>query len=899
MKGLNYFRQKIVEFEKSTPTPKADFYREYTTFIIDKMKSVQYTDSENKTHDVDAFFANPERAIAKIKEDRNLKLPLVSVGIDDIDEDSERRRASHNIEISTVWDTKERRAVRVISRASKPINLSFTINIWAKYVEDMNQLVENIALLFNPSLDFETSQSTNTKAFITQITDGSVMSSPDREDRVVRKLITVTAEAYLSYPKYVVTQTGEIETMTADFEFVDYPDSNYRSVMSLKGNSGFNLEHQFPDIDRRNPLPTVDDPHAGSTPYLNNEVRLSDGFTMLYNVFVPNASGGPHPLVIATPGTGNYRHSSAYTPSPGFLRNSKNPRTENYGEQLLAAGFAYAIYDVRAQSTPWDPKGGGGGLDSSLYYQPNLIPSGDISVPWEEFGSENFAVRELLDVFEIKDHVASGSNPWLSNIDGSAVGHIGGSLGGMAGGFAAIYSGKSVPLTGIDESTKDFITAGAGAYGFETDWGYTAESKFSSFQAVHIESFFGRWQVFRNGTPPTRFGFLTGPIRMYDLTVTAPRHLSLYESAIVSGSMNGYITEMERRCPIDSNLSSTVVPANMAFSYDDRQRGIDNWIDTFESYGSGTSAPKKFFGCTGHHGSPKNKGVQKIIETEAMDWFKYYLKGDTSITLRDKTYKFMESPSGIDDYRDIDHTRTFHDMNYVSSVNVSSIGYALTLGFGFDELLYTGTSSVDVVSGTTDGDFRLKYQPQIDTFEVGNTGTKRSITSTSDLIEWIKYERGEGSLYSGTEFKKRLQGGSKINQGMFAFIAPSATADYIIFGSASGSFKIDSPSAGLFSFDLYDLQPGMNPRLITTGSQAFDFPVSATQVSVVSRFQCYRLNMGHQLAVVIKNHSLFTPDIEDPTRTNTFEICPYFNRNRFTFDLENSGCSVRVPMKYY
>ena len=107
MKGLNYFRQKIVEFEKSTPTPKADFYREYTTFIIDKMKSVQYTDSENKTHDVDAFFANPERAIAKIKEDRNLKLPLVSVGIDDIDEDSERRRASHNIEISTVWDTKE------------------------------------------------------------------------------------------------------------------------------------------------------------------------------------------------------------------------------------------------------------------------------------------------------------------------------------------------------------------------------------------------------------------------------------------------------------------------------------------------------------------------------------------------------------------------------------------------------------------------------------------------------------------------------------------------------------------------------------------------------------------------------------------------------------------------
>jgi len=216
MRGQDYFRQKIQELELIAPAEKSDFYREYSKFLLAKMGMVKFIDSEGKPQDITTFFANPERAIAKIHEDRNITLPVLTVSIDDIDEDTDRRRTSSNLEISTVWDKKTQRALRVISKASKPINLSFSINIWAKYVEDINQIVENIMLLFNPSLDFQTSNSTNTKAFIEQITDNSVASSPDKEDRVIRKMIVLTAEAYLTYPKYLVTSTGEIEKYAAE-----------------------------------------------------------------------------------------------------------------------------------------------------------------------------------------------------------------------------------------------------------------------------------------------------------------------------------------------------------------------------------------------------------------------------------------------------------------------------------------------------------------------------------------------------------------------------------------------------------------------------------------------------------------------------------------------------------
>ena len=232
MRGYDYFRKKIQELELKAPATKSNFYREHTDFLLKKMKTVEFVDSENKAVKPTVFFANPERAIAKMKEDRNLTLPVITVAIGDIDEDLDRRRSNFNLDINTIWDPKKRVARRIVSTVPKAVNISFSINVWAKYIEDVNQLVENILLLFNPSMDITTSRSNNSKAFISQVTDNSVVTVADKTDRVVRKLIVVSVESYLPHRKYLVTSNGALELLGLDYEFIGDGPSN---VQALQG----------------------------------------------------------------------------------------------------------------------------------------------------------------------------------------------------------------------------------------------------------------------------------------------------------------------------------------------------------------------------------------------------------------------------------------------------------------------------------------------------------------------------------------------------------------------------------------------------------------------------------------------------------------------------------------
>ena len=232
MRGYDYFRKKIQELELKAPATKSNFYREHTDFLLKKMKTVEFVDSENKAVKPTVFFANPERAIAKMKEDRNLTLPVVTVAIGDIDEDLDRRRSNYNIDIKTVWDPKKRVARRIVSTIPKAVNITFSINVWAKYVEDVNQIVENILLLFNPSMHITTTKSNNSKAFIAQVTDNSVITVADKTDRVLRKLIVVSVESYLPNDNYLVTSNGALELLGLDYEFIGDGPSN---VQALQG----------------------------------------------------------------------------------------------------------------------------------------------------------------------------------------------------------------------------------------------------------------------------------------------------------------------------------------------------------------------------------------------------------------------------------------------------------------------------------------------------------------------------------------------------------------------------------------------------------------------------------------------------------------------------------------
>lgn len=923
MRGNDYFRQKIQELELKAPPEKSNFYREYTKFLIEKMKTVQYLDSEAKAQDINVFFANPERAIAKMKEDRNFKLPLISISIDDIDEDIDRRKTSSNLEINTVWDVKKRRATRIISKASKPINISFTINVWSKYIEDINQIIESIMLMFNPTLDFKTIDSTNTKAFIQQITDNSTMSAGDQKDRVIRKMIIVTAEAYLTNPKYLITSTGEIERMGVDFEFTDNPNSNYQTVLALGADSA---AARIDDINSQYTDPRVTQGTLAVSAIMNQEVKLSDGFTMLYNMFVPVYKpefGGKVPLIIHTPGTGQWRNAADLIPSTGFIRSAgegswpSNPRALYSVERLLAAGYAVATYDVRGQSSfileKWLSQGladeGGGANDSSLFHPANLIsnpedPFGP-KIPWREFGAENFAVRELLDVFEFKDHLVSGLNlPWTGEIQQDAVGHIGTSLGGMAGGAGAAWSGKTVPWHGISESQNEFKDAGAGEYGFPIDWGYTSDSVFSTFQAVSIGSFIADSRVFQPGDPGSRFGYLTGPIRMLHITTTAPRHLAPFEAGMRNDNIDDFVTNFNRRAPTTVEMQNTTVPVTAHFSYDDRQRGIDMALDALKDY----KGPKFFIGGTSHHNAPKNYHVENLYEDTSIAWFNRYVKGEATALdslPTDKDYYFMETPYEVSSFHNYDHVRAFHEADSDTLHPSTHTPFVLSRDYteGRNVLIQAEPQTIvnepdnDVYIDFTPSDPAINYDPPV--------------TSTSVFIDIIK-ERKEGGYPSVTS--TQLIKGLWDEISHTEYFSDPLESDYLFLGEVSAYCTFENDKPGNFGFDLLDKTPGVFPgsdgvRVVTTGSQGYESASQLGQRLIKSRFQCYKFKAGHRIGFRLKNHTYYgvTPDpnmddylgvgaLRKFETGRSFEICPYFTASRFTFDVHDGMTYIKLPL---
>ena len=81
----------------------------------------------------------------------------------------------------------------------------------------MNQIIEQIELMFNPSMTvFTKFSNTNIQAFISQVSDNSSVVVGDREDRVLRKIVSVVIDTYVPTEKYLYTSTGEIETFGVD-----------------------------------------------------------------------------------------------------------------------------------------------------------------------------------------------------------------------------------------------------------------------------------------------------------------------------------------------------------------------------------------------------------------------------------------------------------------------------------------------------------------------------------------------------------------------------------------------------------------------------------------------------------------------------------------------------------
>lgn len=204
-------RNRIVDLTTTKLLPVIDnVYKESLRSMLHIFGNMYYIDGNSNRIKVKCSHGNPERIAGRLKADNTLVLPMLTIVETGTDSDRDRMRYQ-NIVSETSWDPDKRRATRILSLPPRPINITYDINIWCKYKADMDMLRSSIFSLFSPDINIETQYSVYNKAFIESERDvGSVIAS-DTGDRILQKTITVTLETYIPSPKFMFTNTGEIQ----------------------------------------------------------------------------------------------------------------------------------------------------------------------------------------------------------------------------------------------------------------------------------------------------------------------------------------------------------------------------------------------------------------------------------------------------------------------------------------------------------------------------------------------------------------------------------------------------------------------------------------------------------------------------------------------------------------
>ena len=245
----NVFNIKRQIFERENANFRSlEFYRKTSKALLNIFSDGQIVGADNEIHPVNCNYANYERAIAMLFKSRNLTLPMMTLAISDTVEDFERRKPNTDIEFWTIKDEKRGRYTRVASLAPKAVKVSYQLNLWTRYVEDMNQLLEYVMAKFRPYLRVGTDFITNAPAFITAVSDNSTLTAPDKEDRIVRKTVTFEVETWMPTRQYMIQSNGTITEMKYEVSLktdISFSGNATPSQLVLD-TSGFETEILYP-----------------------------------------------------------------------------------------------------------------------------------------------------------------------------------------------------------------------------------------------------------------------------------------------------------------------------------------------------------------------------------------------------------------------------------------------------------------------------------------------------------------------------------------------------------------------------------------------------------------------------------------------------------------------------
>lgn len=188
--------------------------------ILDMFSNIEVLDEEGKAHRIPIIWASQEKAVAAIMQDNvrkdeslvvdRIRLPMLAVNSTDFQYDVDRYTYHGALDWNREKDgrpgfyVKEKKHERdtVFGRARGiPVNITYTLYAWTMYIEDMNQIIEQIMSKFSLDAYIRVrGVAWEIPVQLDSIANNLEVEPGDQAVRVVKFQFNLTAKTYIPQP---------------------------------------------------------------------------------------------------------------------------------------------------------------------------------------------------------------------------------------------------------------------------------------------------------------------------------------------------------------------------------------------------------------------------------------------------------------------------------------------------------------------------------------------------------------------------------------------------------------------------------------------------------------------------------------------------------------------------
>jgi hypothetical protein len=187
--------------------------------ILDMFSNIEVLDEDGKAHRVPIIWASQEKAVAAIMQDNvrkdetlvvdRIRLPMLAVNSTDFQYDANRYTYHGALDFMRGRDGKPGFAIKekydrdtVFGRARGiPINITYTLYAWTLYIQDMNQIIEQILSKFSLDAYIRVrGVAWEVPVELDSIANNLDVEPGDQAVRVVKFQFNFTAKTYIPQP---------------------------------------------------------------------------------------------------------------------------------------------------------------------------------------------------------------------------------------------------------------------------------------------------------------------------------------------------------------------------------------------------------------------------------------------------------------------------------------------------------------------------------------------------------------------------------------------------------------------------------------------------------------------------------------------------------------------------